>query len=210
MRKLYFIAGLFLFAFTFKAAAAEEGQQQDSATSRVVYSFLEKFPQAQAFREREKGPVFRGRWMLDRFQFDGLPGISAIFVSDSAVVEGRTRPVIWFQPLPGFESDLVFSKVPPGRKIRLFLHCPMLFFNKGKFCRFNLKSGSAKKGSTKRRSAQKDGNRKPSIWPSLSFCSAVTAFPLKFTRPINNRGLSFFTVRSSSLSQPHSFLFLNK
>jgi membrane protease YdiL (CAAX protease family) len=85
----------------------------------IIYSFLESFPRAQVVRERE-GLVYRGKWMARRFQFEGLPITSDIFVSETVMVGGKTRPVIQFPALPGFKSTVLFPKVPPARKLRVF------------------------------------------------------------------------------------------
>lgn len=100
--------------------------EEEVLPREVIFSFIEALPRARAFRG-EKLQEYKGAWSEDRFHFEGLPGLTDIFVSASTVVDGRARQTIWFQPLNGSESRLVYPNVPPGAKLILSFAIPDLF-----------------------------------------------------------------------------------
>jgi hypothetical protein len=106
-----FTAVLALFAGMAGAQMAGETREAKS-----VFSFLEKLHTARAHRETEQVPL-DGEWNEGRFRFTGLASAYDILVSNTAAVDGKTRPAIWFQPVSGYDSTLTFSRVPAGRRL---------------------------------------------------------------------------------------------
>lgn len=99
-------------------------QTGESQPREVIYSFAASLSKAEVLRRQEGGKVFRGKWTADRFRFEGLPGAADIFVSDTAIVDGKARSVIWFPALPGFESSISFSEIPPSKRLYVFFALP--------------------------------------------------------------------------------------
>lgn len=109
---------LFLPSIPADAKKARPGDEK-----AILYSFVENLSKAQAVRESEDR-VIEGRWLGDRFKFEGLPSVADIFTSESVVVDGKTRSAIWLQPLERFESSLTFSGVPAGRVLEISYALP--------------------------------------------------------------------------------------
>lgn len=90
------------------------------AEKKTVFSFRDALSGAQATL-KGNAQVLSGVWEIDRFRFQGMPGMTDILVTDFAMEEGKpTRPVIWTQPLKNFEYTLDYPEVPVGRKLTLF------------------------------------------------------------------------------------------
>lgn len=106
-------------------APVSSPERDEIPPEEVIYSFLAGFQEAKA-QKLQRGKLIRGWWFEDGFQFeDAVEGIvKDIFVSDSMNVNGRQRKAIWFLVQPGFESLLVFSNVPPGKRLKLFYAMP--------------------------------------------------------------------------------------
>jgi len=98
----------------------------------IVYSFIERLSQAQAIKRGAGNEVHQARWITSRFRFDELPGSADILISEGILVKGKARSVIRFQALPGYESELVYKKVPPGRRMRIFFALTDSNFRKSK------------------------------------------------------------------------------
>jgi len=104
---------LFLLLPPLPARAAERPPRE------IIFSFLQGLPYAQAVRQGE-GQSFTGEWKGDRFHFEGLPALMAIYTTEVVAVEGKTRAAIWFQPWRDLDTTLVFSSVPVGKRLRIF------------------------------------------------------------------------------------------
>jgi hypothetical protein len=113
----------------FQAFSGHAEESDKKKEKEKIYILTQHFTKAQAEREIS-GRIYAGQLKGERIQFEGLPGIADIFVTESAVVEGKTRPVIWFQPLQNSENSLIFRDVPPGRKLHLFYALPDWTFQK--------------------------------------------------------------------------------
>ena len=105
--------------------------EESSPPPSVVYSFLEALPRAQA-SWKGAGKTLAGVWEEDRFRFEGQAGVTDIFATDAALVEGKPRLAIWLQPYDDLEATLTFSDLPPGRQLHLFYALPDPVFQQAK------------------------------------------------------------------------------
>ncbi len=101
------------------------------AKQHVIYSFLQAFPQARAIRY-PKFDKTEGRWVEDHFEFPDAPGQSDIFTGKNFEVNAAVREAIAFRIQPDVASNLIFTRVPPGRKLKVFLAMPDFAFRKEK------------------------------------------------------------------------------
>lgn len=125
---LFSILILGLLVFPIPVSAQDPGRPP----GEIVYSFIERLSQARAIKRGQGNEVHQARWIASRFRFDELPGMADILVSEGILVKGKTRTVIRIQALPGYESELVYKKVPPGRRMRIFFALADSNFRKGK------------------------------------------------------------------------------
>jgi len=107
-----------------KAEEKVETIQDSGPPGEILYSFLQAFPRAQAQRRR-RGKNVRAWWLERGFQFeDSAAGAIDIFVSEDAVAGAVVRQAIAFNLVAGEESELIYSEVPPGRRIHLYFALP--------------------------------------------------------------------------------------
>ena len=128
----YFVFVLFL-TLSFAAAMPTEGNKapevtglfepEDTPPEEVTFSFLQSFSEARA-EQRKKSKIFRGEWKGNGFEFEGAPGQPEFFINDQTMVSTKPRPAIWVLIKPGHESSLIFSKIPPSRRVRIFYAIP--------------------------------------------------------------------------------------
>ena len=111
--------------------SGESEETPEEAPQAVVYSFLQAFPEAQAARSRGVRKA-KGQWTGDRFTFQNAAGLGDISVTMNTPVAGRSGESILFQLEPGVESQLIFSRVPPARNLKVFLAMPDSDFQKEK------------------------------------------------------------------------------
>ncbi len=103
-------------------------EAEEAPLEEVTFSFLQGFPEAQV-EKRKKGKVSRAQWKGTGFQFeDSDPNVVDFLAHDQTQVNGKNRPAIWALVMPGFESSLTFSKVPPARKLKFFYALPDYVF----------------------------------------------------------------------------------
>ncbi len=138
----FLIIIFFLFLSLFQPAILTEAQEawetrpQDkqelaAAKQKVVYSFLDVFPQARAIRYPKFGKT-EGSWVEDHFEFSDAPGLSDIFIGRNFEVNATVHESIAWKIQPDVASNLIFTRVPPGRKLKLFLAMPDIAFKKEK------------------------------------------------------------------------------
>lgn len=103
--------------------SAESEEAPEEAPQAVVYSFLQAFPEARAVRSHGARKA-KGQWTGDRFVFQNAAELGDISRTLNTPVAGRSGESILFQLEAGVESQLIFSRVPPARKLKVFLAIP--------------------------------------------------------------------------------------
>lgn len=101
----------------------QEKQNLASPKEKAIYSFMEVFPTARAIRYPKLGKT-EGQWVEDHFEFPDAPGLSDIFMAKNFEVNGMIREAMAFKIQPDVATNLIFTHVPAGRKLKLLLALP--------------------------------------------------------------------------------------
>ena len=111
---------IFLGVVLFLASSSMGGKKkvENKKPSKVIYAFTEHLSEAEAERTSEGRKIF-GKWIENRFVF-GLEGTADIAKGQRTEADTDSRPLVLFPSGPGYDSTLVFPKVPIGRRLRIF------------------------------------------------------------------------------------------
>ena len=125
-----FLSTLFLFPVL---GGAEEKPEVASGLSEevlegppspeITYSFTQSLPEARVIRHRDHKKS-EAEWKEGHFRFIEAPGIADVYVAENFIVTGSVREAIAIQIQPGFDTTLIFSRVPPGKGLKIFLAIP--------------------------------------------------------------------------------------
>lgn len=103
----------------------EENEGMNEAPpGEVIFSILPAFPEANVQR-RKKWRWLKGWWDEKGFKFEDspIPG-PQVFIDNATPVNGRVREAILVQLEPGSETTVSFTRVPPGRILRVLWALP--------------------------------------------------------------------------------------
>ncbi len=103
-------------------------EPKEGPPEEVIFSFVQGFPEAHTDR-RKWGRIVQGLKIENGFRFeDSPPGATDVFVSPDVMVNGKPRQAISLLIVPGFETNLIFQNIPPGRRLRFFYALPDTLF----------------------------------------------------------------------------------
>ena len=125
----FFLSFLFL---TFVSGWAEEDPETEVPAGEafegpppqeIGYSFVQNLPEARVVRYRNQKKS-EAQWLGNRFRFPEAAGTADVFVAENFVVNGSLHEAIAVSLQPGFDTSLLFTHVPAGKRLKLFVAFP--------------------------------------------------------------------------------------
>ena len=117
---------------TSESAPGIEEEIFEPPTREIAYSLVKDLANARAIR-RQGQKKSQAQWNGSRFQFQEAPGVSDIFTTENYVVGGSTHEAVALQIQLGYDVTLIFPRVPPGQKLKIFFAMPDIAFRGEKF-----------------------------------------------------------------------------